>query len=431
MSRPPRLTDDVLRAALDLEPAGTPAALLGAIASEVRSTAQERGRLSALHLPAVAGRSGVGAPRSAWALVLATALLLAFAGGVLVGAQLIRERLVRPVPPAELTSPAPIAGWVPAAVVDLPPGIAPGDRGLSIAPVSAEEAWVADGQALWHYADGAWSGPFATGLPARSALEEADGRPLLEEIAVSSDGVVWGVTAGGLARWDGDRWEVVIPYDAIVSVRAAPDGTVWAGTTGDGISSTTWRLGNEGTASSVVCGYPGGAITPAADGSLYVWGTQWGINHQLWRIDGSSCIRLDPPWAGASAWVDDVRALPDGSVVLALRERANDDRSRPGQLVRFDGSRWTALGEFTQAVTPSAFFTDPTGGIWRLVADGGLSWRLERLDAGSWVATEPDLDLVEGAMGVVPAPDGSLWFWGGARGLARLIPTGDPATTAP
>ena len=430
MSRTPRLTDSVLRTALDMEPAGTPAALLGTIAWEIRSTAQERGRLFALHVPAVAGRSGAGVPRPAWALVLVTALLLAFAGGVLVGAQLIREQLVRPAPPADVISPPPIAGWVPAAVLDLPPGIAPGDRGLWIAPVSADEAWVADGQALWHYADGAWSGPFATGLPARSGLDEVEGRPLLGEIAASPDGVVWGVTVGGLARWDGERWEVVIPNDAIVSVRAAPGGTVWAGTLGDGLSSMTWRLGKGGTASSVVCGYPGAAITPAADGSLYVWGTQWGINHQLWRIDGSSCIRLDPPWAGTSVWVDDVLAQPDGSVVLALRERVYD-ASRLGQLVRFDGSRWTTLGEFTQADTPSSFFTDPAGGIWRLVRDGGVSGGLERLDAGSWLAPDSGLDLVEGATGVVPAPDGSLWVPVGSTGLARLIPTWDPATTAP
>jgi hypothetical protein len=106
--------------------------------------------------------------------------------------------------------------WVPAwpAAADAP------SLSLSVrlVAVSADEAWVADERGIWHYLDGAWTGPMQpAGLTTRTY-----------DLAVAADGTLWAATDGGVAVLREGRWMLAWEYP-VWSIALGPDGTAWAG----------------------------------------------------------------------------------------------------------------------------------------------------------------------------------------------------------
>jgi hypothetical protein len=364
-------------------------------------------------------------------VIVAAALLLAALAGALAGAQVLRV-FTEPLPSiTDRWTTAPDR-WVLATLPEPPAGLAVSSA--RIAPVSADEVWVSDGEALWHYADGAWSGPFTDGLPALTQR----GVARLGEIAAAPDGSVWGIAASGLARLHDGSWDVVVPgaihtYDPdpwipavtdtfFSSIAVDHDGTVWAGTVTDSTSGALYRVDAvTGSVTTLACGLPG-AIVPAAGGSLYLWENDWWMGYDLWELRDGVCQRLEPPWDGTSATVDAVAAGVDGSVLVILRER---DRSGPARLVRFEGTAWSTLSELDGYYTPVMLAGDPAGGVWRMMSD---FMRVERFDGTGWSVIVPAPGATE--FGLWPAPDGSMWFVG-AAGIERLIPTWDDPGRAP
>lgn len=380
---------------------------------------------------AAVGWPGLIRRRPAWPLLLA-GLLVALAGGALVGAELLRDRLEGPVHPPAVRWAIPPDRWV----VDPIPPIAV----TAVAAVSADEAWATDGDALWHFVDGAWAGPFAAGLPALTALEAASGAGVIDAIAVAPDGVVWGIGASGLARFEGGTWELVLPRGSHAvdsgsgvtptisaffgSLAVGADGMVWAGTGGGSVYGLDPASGE---VTRHLCGN-GYEQLIAADGSLYLWEYSG-----LWVLHGGTCTRLDPPWEGTRVDVYGVVADPAGGLLMTLRELSGPPWN--AQLVRFDGGRWTTLTALpTLDAVPvppddrkpvgEVGAVDPAGGIWFTK----YVW-VRRFDGDSFVDVVADggrFDVEDLSM----APDGTAWIVG-SLGVERLRPVWDDASAAP
>lgn len=367
--------------------------------------------------------------RPAWLLLLAC-LLVALAGGALIGAQLLRDRLEGPVrPPSVRWATAPNR-WV----VDPVPPIAV----TAVAAVSADEAWATDGDALWHFVDGAWAGPFAAGLPVLTALEAASGAGVIDAIAVAPDGVVWGIGASGLARFGGVTWELVLPRGSHAvdsgsgvtptisaffgSLAVGADGTVWAGTGGGSV------YGLDPASGEVTRHFCGDGNEPlvAADGSLYLWEYSG-----LWVLQGGTCTRLDPPWEGTRVDVYGVVADPAGGLLMTLRELSGPPWN--AQLVRFDGGRWTTLAALPTLDPVPPDDRKPVGEIAAVDPAGGVFFTkyvwVRRFDGDSFVDVVADGSRFD-VEALSMAPDGTAWIVG-SRGVERLRPVWDEASPAP
>jgi hypothetical protein len=253
-------------------------------------------------------------------------------------------------------------------------------------------------------------------------MADYDGRTRMGAIAVAPDGTVWAILDAGLGRFRDGTWDLVVA-DKLVSLAIAPDGTVWAGTSGGGYVR---RLdARTGEARPIFCGWPS-SITAAADGSLFIDGTNWGIGHQLWVIRNDSCDRLDPPWVGTNVFVGGLQADPSGGVVMILREPYGPPYNE--RLVRFEDGRWSVV----QAKVPggdgfphAVAAVDPAGGAWRVEGDPA---RIERFDGTQWVEVVPPQGMISRELAM--ARDGTVWFAGGP-GIERLRPAWDDPSAAP
>ena len=375
------------------------------------------------NLPAVLVPWPVG--RGLVPVLLTAGLLLAMLVGTLAGAQVIRERLLNPVPQAPVRWTSAPDRWVldpvPGTPASLVAATAGGGNG-SIAPVSADEAWASDGEALWHFVGDSWAGPFVPELAERPPVADPTW-PRIRNIAVVPDGTVWTALDIGLAQFRDGSWDLVVADEEIYALAIARDGTVWAGTNGGGyLNRIDARTGD---VRIVFCGYPNG-ITAAADGSLFVHGTNWGIGHQLWVLRDGTCARLDPPWDGTSVWVDGVVADVGGGVLMVLREREGLPRNH--RLVRFENGEWSVVQTLMpggEAYSNLIVAVDPAGGAWKLAGD---PVRIQRFDRTRWVDAVPPQGL--GSYDLAMARDGTMWF-AGESGIERLQPAWDDPSNAP
>ncbi len=156
--------------------------------------------------------------------------------------------------------------------------ISNGVHTLAIAP--DDSVWVGTSRGLSHFDGETW-----TNYPQAAGLQPVS----LDELAVTSDGMVWGTTdtAGGLSLFWFDGVEVTtlaspeILDASVLTVTAAPDGTLWVGTnTGiskfDGENWTNYRpeIVGERIWPCIIGFLPSLAIAP--DGSVW-YGTSCGI----------------------------------------------------------------------------------------------------------------------------------------------------------
>lgn len=268
-----------------------------------------------------------------------------------------------------------------------------GTPGALVAPATA----VANGAAP----------PQGPTVPPRANLSTFTNSVYVNSLAVLGD-TVWAGTSGGLARYsaDGKRrlFTVVdgLPFNRVVTVFAAPDGTLWLGSysqiahvrpVADGLGDVKVYDDNldVGRIQSFMID---------SDQSIWVGGNYNGVR----RFDGQKWTKPDLPVDDpvVKDIQPDVRALlrsSDGALWLGLTDA----------LVRLDGKRWTVFSD-AQGVGKayiSRLLQDTNGTIWA-AADKGLL----RYDAAQdrWqrqqVSVLPDDAPI---YAIMQLGDGGLW----------------------
>ncbi len=236
--------------------------------------------------------------------------------------------------------------------------------GLPVAEVlvvSADEIWATGDDVIWKFHDGRWWRK-RSGLgwrPATGAQRAAGAR-----LARATDGAVWAITDGGLARFDGDE-QVLVPSPV----------------------ATGWLLPG-----------PGGAVW-AVEAILSGWSTWYAADH--WQAGSVSLVRVDrtqpsvrlpgPAWSLSS-----LAAGPDGTIWVTICQRDGFDYCTLPALMRWDG-RWSHVPYPGSGV--SAVSASPDGGFWALITDvdtAGAPPTVTRYMAGTWTAFPelPDLQSV-------------------------------------
>jgi len=336
--------------------------------------------------------------------------------------------------------------------------------------------WVAGQEGVCRYDGKAWtvfrpkiSGPDTSGAPmaANAVLEAGDGAiwvgsergvtrfdgetwttytdmdglpgPVVRAVCETSDGAIWvgcgtrswlpHTPPGGLARWDGGRWQAFTQEDGLVQAHVNAicedaEGTLWVGTDG-GVSRYDGQRWMSYTASD---GLPHGmvlSVHQAADGAMW-FGTKSGIGRYAdgrWtsyalagRVQNVESIRQTRDgvlWAysgsGLYRFRDGEWALRESPLPVDLKSEKmslteGDVFWLGGNLVvRFDysGTKWAS---YRGLAGPP--YQDPKGGLWFCRASGGTVF----FDGATGVAF-PDIEWP-----VYRTPQGTFWC-GGEGGI--------------
>lgn len=212
---------------------------------------------------------------------------------------------------------------------------------------------------------------------------EKDGYPgAPNSLAQTADGFLWlGSITAGLFRFDGIRFERYtplygdkLPNGNVTSLLALPDGSLWIGYDGLGISVLrNGRITNYASSAGVPESAFIGALAVDHDGTL---------------------------WANTGLG-----------------------------LLRFNGSRWEQIGsrwnfpEKVQHISTLALFVDSHGTLW-----AGMSHTVLYLKQGS-KRFEPTGAVSEFSASIAEAPDGTIWLADGETYI-RTISTSVPAKAA-
>lgn len=263
-------------------------------------------------------------------------------------------------------------------------------------------AW---GQAVFH-----WDGSSWTSVPIPGAV----GSSSVDRVAVDRDGGVWVVltdssAAGsrGVARYAGGAWRTYTSGDVpplsgeVLSIAAAPDGSVWVVTrTGvarfDGRSWSTFGEADIGFAHT-------GSVAFAPDGT--VWAESTSVGGGPWnpiglaRYDGRAWV-VSRPEGG----------LPEGywSGSLALTKDGLFVATGTG-LFRLVADRWEPASTMTVAlggVTPSQLAAVSGEELLAFYDQGASGVSMLRWRAGSWIRQESAGSPIYATALV---PDGTLW----------------------
>jgi ligand-binding sensor domain-containing protein len=308
----------------------------------------------------------------------------------------------------------------------------------------------ADGE-LWF--GGAWRAIWYDPYTGDYEEVETDTGPipgwLVTDIAEDENRLWFGTYGGGVAAYDGARWEVwateqELAGSLVVAIRQDQDGDIWVTHDGSGLSryrpaDDSWQVFDES----------GGALDWPSDpgidsrGNLWIgdygelvyydgqtWNTfsapeladvsiyaiEIGPGDVQWLATDSGLMRYDPAtgqWATFTA--ADHPILADVWTFLATSDGLFWAAGAEG-IIQYDGQTWSAP---QASGSPPEWVDDlaeaPDGSLW-LAADG----ELVHLTAGRWSYHEWPSDGWLESLAV--APDGSVWA--GYDGLGRY----DPAT---
>ena len=159
-------------------------------------------------------------------------------------------------------------------------------------------------------------------------------------LAQTPDGYLWvGTRHGGLARFDGVRFQVFDPLNTpalsseeLLSLFTDANGTLWINTVNGGI--TAWR---EGTFTQV----REGAVAPVhwlrflvatrADGAVFQTQDGWLVQATFSPNGAASCVTIPPPDATGSGWF------------CADAEGRYWCRTADAGLARSEGTNWVRL----------------------------------------------------------------------------------------
>jgi hypothetical protein len=187
-----------------------------------------------------------------------------------------------PPTPMPTPTPAPAATVAQVTQAPSPASLHPDWASYTNANFVVDLAFDADG-GLWAVGSGGavrWD--LGGGTYTKYTVEQGLASNWLNAVAVAPDGAVWfGSEGGGVSRFDGDTWTTYTQADGLASndvnaVAVAPDGAVWFSTDGgasrfDGKAWTTYTLA-DGLASDTV-----GSIAIAPDGAVW-FATSGGVS---------------------------------------------------------------------------------------------------------------------------------------------------------
>lgn len=296
----------------------------------------------------------------------------------------------------------------------LPKKLIAGPSGGQVLAISRDEAWAADGESVWHFARGRWSGP---------SVPLAGG--FVRDLVRTPAGTLWAtMDSGGPYVLQGSRWTLVGGGFGATALAVDPQGGVWSSGTPSG-SSFSWELrsfGFDGRAwradirspTTDLIAWPVNlAIGP--DGSAWVGSPgSWGIKPGLVHLVDGRWEAVHPRGPTIEIAITAVAIAHDGAPWVA-----GADVVRTGTMTglgrswvaRFDGTRWTVLEPGISAASWLAgLAAAPNGRIW-LATDEGLA----RFDQ----STRTTLFRGASFSSVSVAPDGTVWL-SGPSGVERL-----------
>ncbi|HEY64349.1 MAG TPA: AAA family ATPase [Caldilineae bacterium] len=267
-----------------------------------------------------------------------------------------------------------------------------------------QRLWVAtNNRGLWLY-DGATWMQFSAG---NGALGSNSVWSLYED----AEGNIWaGTGGGGVSLWDGQRWRIFTKRDGlaenyVTSIRQAPDGTMWFGTTQgasrfDPKTGEWWTLDQE-------AGLPGPrvnaiAITPEGE----VWlGTH---EHGICRYDGTQCH----VFTMQDGLADD--GVATGAVTMDNMGGLWFGHWRGG-ISHWNGETWERIGTVDGLAADRVYslYWASDNSLWAGTL-GGLS----RYDGRSWQTYTRLNGLPSNEVtAIAEDPDGAFWL-GTISGLA-------------
>jgi len=350
------------------------------------------------------------------------------------------EVIDEPMPTVVATTTANIPDETPVSVPDTAPLIKV-DPALvaSSLPVDATKAVAVGDGSLWAWTD---LGIVRWNLEDRNAelFGSADGLPVTDGasggIVVAPDGTVWAFTSNqGLARFDGTRWSEPAGYDQldIVNPRCV-DGeeclnSITAMAVGpDGVLSLAFREetllqldGTEWNVVPVTSAEVDGASVWATDMAVAADGTLWVASwEELLAYDGDEWDRFTAADGLPSGKIDSVAVAPNGDIWIKTIDPFEEGAAVG--VARFDGDLWTVFDEndgLYESAT-AALTVGPDGTVW-VVHGGAVRGALD----------DPRYDE-EPAVGAVSRFDGTTWSsitiadvgWGFGWGGAAVDDTG-------
>ncbi|HEV7239840.1 MAG TPA: two-component regulator propeller domain-containing protein [Thermoanaerobaculia bacterium] len=305
---------------------------------------------------------------------------------------------------------------------------------------------------LWIGTDGGGLAAWRDGAIVRT-ITTRDGLPsdLIRTLRRDRDGSLWIGTDGGLARWRGDRAEVLgvaggLPSPIIRAVVEDREGSLWVGTTGglarmrdtrflsftrkEGLPVDAIRAIVEDREGRVWVGTEGGGlceIAPVrcrtkADGLPHdtVYALAVGRDGGLWvGTDGGGVVRLRDGKFGetidarsAGLPNDRVRALLETDAGLWVNTTAGLALVREGRATRVKELDDRQLRPLLLLPNGSLLVGTDGAGLWRVTADGARATLIARTGRG--LESDRVFSLAADADG------GGVWIGTSGGGLARL-----------
>jgi len=332
--------------------------------------------------------------------------------------QKIEHRTEPPLPAPQVPPPTPAPAPPPSAA---PHRLAPlwlGAGAVTIAVLALVVAFIRPGRAP---SDTTPEAPPAGPARLSANLRFPAVASKINDLAVAGD-AIWAATDGGLVRWRADgngrafTADDGLPFDEPGAIVATADGTLWVGgggvaqirPTASGIDVMAYYTKDDGLGTGVIR-----TLLLDTDGSLWAGGPQspgrFALSHfngKSWRTD--ELPTGDAALTGVNLQIQSILRSRDGSLWLGLRQ---------GELLRWDGTRWSHFGP-AEGVGPG-----PSGGdirIRRLVqSNDGTLWAaaselgLLRFDAtqGRWQRVTVVRDNAP-IRSVAQFADGNLWAAG-------------------
>lgn len=296
----------------------------------------------------------------------------------------------------------------PSAIGTMPPESPPLGRLGPSAPhilfaVSSGEAWAANEQGLWHFADDAWYGPMNPDVPQPANWYD---------LALDGDGIAWLAGDPGLWALADGRWTDEAHGRHAWRVVRAPDRGVWASTEAGPVH--VWQAGWDQVARSGVVSCPvWGALHLAVsdDGIILGGGNGNGAGTGLVRIDDQRCESVYPLGDSIEYVVASLLRDPLGGVLAVLYDEreALDFSADPHVIVRYDGTSWSVLG---RGKGPAELVVGPDGETWRIGWDAIVPVDDLAFDPDFFPTFDTPLSI---------APDGTVWYADPA-GVKRVLP---------
>jgi streptogramin lyase len=234
--------------------------------------------------------------------------------------------------------------------------------------------------------------------------------PVLTSITAGPDGNVWfadqNVDRIGRISPAGVVTVFVLPAGSSVNqIARGPDGNIWFT---ELTENKIGRLTPDGGLTEFPVPVPGSGpagIVTGPDGNLWVTLTSANLIARVTPIGGFGIFPIPTPASGPG----NIILGPDGNLWFAQEDITQVARITPAGFV----SEFPILG------TPSGIAKGADGNLWVTYAN-----RIARMSPAGAVQVIHGVPGILGILGIVPGPDGALWFATFPGGLGRITTSG-------